>query len=124
MASIEKLRHGLTRRAAEHRERPLFRGDQHEPHLIHAHAPGLSCGHDGQLVERERPHRAAAGNHEGDLPYVASLDLLEQAVQGPLLGILTERDAVTPSRTRDRADGPLTHPAAHLVRELAHPHVW
>ena len=101
---------GLARRAAEHCERPLLGGDEREPHLIHAHAPRLSGGHDGQLVERKWPHRAAAGNDERDLPDVASLDLLEQAVQRLLGGILTERDAVRPGadapwRRRPARDG-------------------
>ena len=63
------------------------------------------AGHDGQFVERERPHCAAPGDDERDLPHVASLDLLEQPVQSLLRGILAERDAVPPSWARSCADG-------------------
>jgi hypothetical protein len=99
---LEELRDGLDGRRTEDAERLLLGGDQDELRLVLRRPPG---GHQGQLVDRERPHDTVR-NDEPEGSDVAGIDLVQEAPEhldvrapGERLGARNCRDE--PGAARD-----------------------
>lgn len=76
---------------AEELERRAFGGDERDVHA-HAVAPGRSGGHEGELVERQRPG-AAGGNGEQQMPDAAGVDVGKQAPQLGHVALVAEGES-------------------------------
>ena len=90
-ASSRSCCHGVAGCRAEDAQRRRLGGDERHVHVVDSHPANLGGGHQGELVERQRPRRAA-GHDEGDVLEVAVLGVGEHPAQRLVRARLAERD--------------------------------